>query len=175
MSTSSWTSTASRSACACRPAAWASFWMLRLESCPSSTYPTAPTFSPSPTPSRGCSAHISGLEPTMAANTQIHLPSAHYQLVRNASSKRRTVTPGYNPMSPRTLPWACGEVLSWPLDWVLGGFLDTQLALCSSASCKANRYTNLTVCPRMSAKAKRLSRKGAKRDLCLCRCECVHV
>lgn len=85
------------------------------------------------------------------------------------------MTPGYNPMSPRTLPWACGEVLSWPLDWVLGGFLDTQLALCSSASCKANRYSNLTVCPRMSAKAKRLSRMGAKRDLCLCRCECVHV
>ena len=67
------------------------------------------------------------------------------------------MTPGYNPMSPQTLTWACSEVLSWPLDWVLGGFLNTELALCSPASCKANRYTNPTVCHRMPAKAKRLS------------------
>ena len=67
------------------------------------------------------------------------------------------MTPGFNPLSPRTLPWACGEVLLWPLDWVLGGLLDTQLALCSPASCNANRHTHPTVCSRMSAKAKRIS------------------
>lgn len=89
--------------------------------------------------SRGCLLRLQAQSPrwqrTPGSATICPLPVGE----KRQLLKRRTVTPGYNPMSPRTP--ALGPVVKclWPLDWVLGGFLDTQLALCSSASCKANR------------------------------------
>uniref|UniRef100_A0A2K5UDY5 Ig-like domain-containing protein n=1 Tax=Macaca fascicularis TaxID=9541 RepID=A0A2K5UDY5_MACFA len=63
--------------CACLRGAWASSWTARRDSCPSSTCPTAPTSSPSTTPSRAlCLLQAPGPRRRRTSGSPDHLPAA---------------------------------------------------------------------------------------------------
>lgn len=87
--------------------------------------------------------HISGLEPTMALNTQIRSPSAHYQLsekrVLEEEDSDAWLQP-YESSNPALGLWWSALLASGLGPGRLPGY---PAALCSSASCKANEYSNL--------------------------------
>ena len=90
----------------------------------------------------GLSVRTSDPEHQTAANTRIRSLSGSCQFQPHTSQKRMTVTPGHSPMSPRTSPWTCGEVLLCPQAWV-GGLPLGQEAL---PKCQQTRQI-LHICP----------------------------